>query len=392
VDIGLSLPCDLDALGRTITEVDAALSGVGPRHHRAVHHLDSSPVILCCESLVEPRTPPAEVGSETCAHRLYPIASTRCNRSRRTKSRSTINGLNGAIEPWSYSVLASLLPGLRDLRTPLATGYLWLVTLWLLVHEHLPTSAATASGPTKSLLQLADLVGKATVLAAFSFIAYLVGSILMLSLRPNFAAYVVDPENHMLGGFIGSTIIRVTHGALGTPSSGLTTSMYDQIRTFASSRLRENNVRLSTKHHADILRTRPSAATDDANTERHNKELLAGDYSGAIIKDLPLVAIQLQAKNRDFWDTYDRHNAESLFRFGIAQPLVFLVIVWAWQSTSWWLILLAVPGVLVVLGFRHSVSATATLVQAVVLKLVEPPVLEELREAVAREEAEQRLR
>jgi len=177
-------------------------------------------------------------------------------------------------------VLASLLPGLRDLRTPLATGYLWLVTLWLLVHEHLPTSAATASGPTKSSLQLADLVGKATVLAAFSFIAYLVGSILMLSLRPNFAAYVVDPENDMLGGFIGSTIIRVTHGALGTPSSGLTTSMYDQIRTFASSRLRENNVRLSTKQHADILRTRPSAATDDANTERHNKELLAGDYSG----------------------------------------------------------------------------------------------------------------
>jgi hypothetical protein len=28
----------------------------------------------------------------------------------------------------------SRLPGLRELRAPLAAGYIWLITLWLLLH------------------------------------------------------------------------------------------------------------------------------------------------------------------------------------------------------------------------------------------------------------------
>jgi len=75
-------------------------------------------------------------------------------------------------------LITNLLPGLRDLRTPLATGYLWLIFLWLLLHKHVPTSVATAKGPLKSLYELSDLAGKGAILTATTFIAYLLGSLL----------------------------------------------------------------------------------------------------------------------------------------------------------------------------------------------------------------------
>lgn len=39
-------------------------------------------------------------------------------------------------------MLAGLLPGLRQVRTPLAVGYLWLLNLWLLLADYLPRKAA----------------------------------------------------------------------------------------------------------------------------------------------------------------------------------------------------------------------------------------------------------
>lgn len=75
-------------------------------------------------------------------------------------------------------MLASLLPGLRDLRTPLAVGYLWVVALWLLLHDWWPESVEAATGPTKFLYELSAPLGSAATLAALSFVVYLLGSML----------------------------------------------------------------------------------------------------------------------------------------------------------------------------------------------------------------------
>jgi hypothetical protein len=37
-------------------------------------------------------------------------------------------------------MISHLLPGFRNIRTPLATGYLYLLLLWLWVGELIPTS------------------------------------------------------------------------------------------------------------------------------------------------------------------------------------------------------------------------------------------------------------
>src|SRR5260370_42274600 len=76
---------------------------------------------------------------------------------------------------WEFVMLSSLLPGLRELRTPLATGYLWLANIWLMVGWKLP-SKKPANGPIAAFWDLGTLTGKAAVLAVISFAAYMIGT------------------------------------------------------------------------------------------------------------------------------------------------------------------------------------------------------------------------
>jgi hypothetical protein len=85
---------------------------------------------------------------------LYLFAPT--IKAARQQRQSNVSGLMH----YSDAVLSSLLPGLRNLRTPLAVGYLWIVALWLLLHDHIPkTLEQAATEPAKSLFELGSLLG-----------------------------------------------------------------------------------------------------------------------------------------------------------------------------------------------------------------------------------------
>jgi hypothetical protein len=130
---------------------------------------------------------------------------------------------------------------------------------------------------------------------------------------------------------------------------------------------------------------------DDVDPDKWVKDMVsdfaATHYTTAVADDLEAVGIQLQAKNRDFWDSYDRQIAEARFRNGIVPPIILIILLLAIESGhAWWLLLLIAPAILFYRGLLHSVMATSTLVHAIVLKMVEPPVLERLREVVAKKE------
>ena len=74
-------------------------------------------------------------------------------------------------------MLTALLPGLRELRTPLAVGYLWLLLLYLATRDAIP-DAANAKGIWAAVYELIDLLGAGVGLAALTFTAYLLGSLL----------------------------------------------------------------------------------------------------------------------------------------------------------------------------------------------------------------------
>ena len=80
-------------------------------------------------------------------------------------------------------MLASLLPGLREVRAPLAAGYLWLVVAWVVLEPVVP-QRAEASGVVASLYRAGDILSVLGVGVALSFAAYLLGSLSSSTLTP----------------------------------------------------------------------------------------------------------------------------------------------------------------------------------------------------------------
>lgn len=74
------------------------------------------------------------------------------------------------------TILANLLPGVRESRTPLVVGYVWTLALWLGFSDLLPDPATP--GPVSDLYALIDFFGEAALIAAVSMVAYLIGSML----------------------------------------------------------------------------------------------------------------------------------------------------------------------------------------------------------------------
>ncbi len=79
-------------------------------------------------------------------------------------------------------LLAKLLPALRETRIPLATGYAWLITGWLWFGDRVPTveevKAQTESTPSQLIWRALSGLGDLGTVAAVSFTAYLVGTLL----------------------------------------------------------------------------------------------------------------------------------------------------------------------------------------------------------------------
>jgi hypothetical protein len=73
-------------------------------------------------------------------------------------------------------MLGTLLRGLRHLRTPLASGAIWIAIAWLLWARHLP-ARSTATGLLADTYQLLAMLGQLLSLAILGFVAYIVGDI-----------------------------------------------------------------------------------------------------------------------------------------------------------------------------------------------------------------------
>lgn len=73
-------------------------------------------------------------------------------------------------------MLVTLLPGVREIRTPLAVGYTWLLALWLAIGHRIP-EPDQASGLVADVYRLAHATGLVATGIAVSVGAYIVGVI-----------------------------------------------------------------------------------------------------------------------------------------------------------------------------------------------------------------------
>jgi len=74
-------------------------------------------------------------------------------------------------------MLASLLPGLRELRAPLVAGFLWLLALWLWVDLPARMEVEEQGGARAELLELGDAIGHPGLIAVVTLVAYFIGSL-----------------------------------------------------------------------------------------------------------------------------------------------------------------------------------------------------------------------
>jgi hypothetical protein len=80
-------------------------------------------------------------------------------------------------------MLSTLLPGIRELRAPLAAGYMWLLAGWIVLEPRIP-EAAEATGLVATLYRLDDALSGFGLAAAATFAAYLIGSLSITLLSP----------------------------------------------------------------------------------------------------------------------------------------------------------------------------------------------------------------
>lgn len=221
-------------------------------------------------------------------------------------------------------VLSSLLPGLRDLRNPLAAGYVWLVDLWLIFGGRIP-SREEATGIVAKLYALDGVISQVGFVLALSFVAYLLGAI-----SGSGSAILIK----LLRRLPGSREVFNRYG------ESLDTEI---ARIFARYPGRR-----------DII---PPPRPD-------------------VMEDLQAVRARLMAEQTTLYGEYDRLQSEAEFRVAILLPLTTLIAVVAFDVHPLWFLGLLAIGLLAYQAAVLQQQADLALVAAVSSGKIRSPLLE----------------
>ncbi len=242
-------------------------------------------------------------------------------------------------------ILASLLPGIRDLRAPLAAGYLWLASLWVLWGRK-QSGLDHDSGLAGDVYRLAKSAGPLATAVALSFAAYVIG-VLWWALY----AWVIG---------------RAFHYPLGALVLDKRT-IDESIEQWA----RRIDAELGYEYVSD---------TDSLRRWRESLD-----------DELELVPFRLMGKEPELYGEYDRLRAEGEFRFEISTPLTILIAVHAAETSAWWYLVAFPFGLaLSVTGLRQMASATDILLDAIRANRVESRALETMEAELTRRRSNSR--
>jgi hypothetical protein len=213
---------------------------------------------------------------------------------------------------------------------------------WLLFADQVPRFRPEGSGLVPALFDLGSVVGEGALLATVSFLAYLIGALLLLPLEGRVATRLLDAIRP------GVQETRVAHDEYQDLLARLRRQVHDVESRLGGDRARELINELDRSPSREGLRTRLLVAS----------ESLYGEY--------------------------DRLSAEAAFRVNIAPPLVALSwIVGSQAGLAWGLVGTALSILLASQGVRRGILAGDILRRAVVAGVIELPAAADIRQAVA---------
>jgi len=263
-------------------------------------------------------------------------------------------------------MLSSLLPGLREVRAPVAAGFAWLVALWFLVEPvwDRDPSADRVVGSANRLMDTLSLVGQGAVL---SFLAYLVGS---------FSVFLFS------GPLL--SLIRVSTDSDARPLAGLSDLgrvSLTQVAADGRQRL-EGALALSGVGVDEVLGlvaplpdlSQPAVLSSTTvlptPEERQEREIAA-----RVLRDLPVVAnAQLLGHEPEVFAAVDRSQAEVEFRGALVPALLALAVAVAVVTVpqvAWAGVLAVVLGVLAAVGLMLDAARARRDSNELILSLME---------------------
>lgn len=296
-------------------------------------------------------------------------------------------------------MIATLLPGLRDLRTPLTTGYVWLLVGYLVIYP-LFNFGNHQGGPAADIGHLAEAGGAAAVGAAVSLVAYLVGTLSVGLVRPVLdrttkprliplvRTQVTGQSRAMLPADKAvRSLTMAVHGELRTRIEKDSVSREEFLKRCEVVEAVLNDLRGAGKAtKQDTLGFTSSTEWEQAIRDGQWRTWAAGfralvpveGYRDDCVRELESVPPRLLGKDPELWDAWDRLRAEAEFRVSIAIPLGALVAVLCVRWSALWIIGLAAVFFLMYLGRLKSLEAVQLLAETMAAGRVESTALESL--------------
>jgi hypothetical protein len=323
------------------------------------------------------------------------------------------------------------LPGVREIRSALAGGYLWIAVFWLALDPSLGAGDFAAE-PYRSAQHLGDAVGPLALGIAINFAAYLIGTgvneirgvvsraylrvrrsagnslpaeermqILDEAVRSNRAARqrLVDIARRLVGldrdggqekgdeerafdvraalnvtGQLMTQAVRAAAGAIGIVFSSVfaVADLGQELITWIAKLL----VRVGADPYRPYLSADGVAAARRYLARETSLKVSDAPDVADLISDFPVLRMRLIHGSPDTASEVDRLNAEADFRSAIILPLLVIAVIFAIKVSLlfflFWPLLLALRATA-----RHKrYEAGELMVDALIQKVIEAPTIE----------------
>jgi tetratricopeptide (TPR) repeat protein len=238
-------------------------------------------------------------------------------------------------------LLVNLLPGLREIRAPLISGYVWLVFFLVALHGDLPSR--DHPGALQPVFDLADGFSSLGIATALSVVAYLIGSSMQEILK-------------LLGRWVSP--VQPLYGEAGTH---LSSAGHRDVRNVVGIRVQKVRRRL--------IQVAMSPGEGEVDSEPSPQ---------TIQQELPLIRTLLLGERPELVGELDRLQSEADLRITVAIPLAALAIFLIFDSSLGWAFALVPVPLLLVQGHQRQKEAGDLLAKALRIGKANAPALESL--------------
>jgi hypothetical protein len=286
-------------------------------------------------------------------------------------------------------MLANLLPGVRDLRAPLAAGYVWLLALFLAFEPLLP-SRQEATGIWASLIRIQGSLGAIGLGIALSFAAYLVGSVsdavtsgvvraaVRMRRTPNTPDTSYSERGKTALQDVVSGRMELLRQALREHGTTLA-ALYAQKRRHAPEVDEGSIPRIRDLLDHVVGPSFEDPVADPVEADRRATLTMGAGLQHNVKFEFDLMLTRLLGRDSELFSAIDRLRAEAEFRIAVTAPLLALAAALAWRATWWSAVLVAMGALLLARqGAQRNRAANDALLEALRVDRAQAPTIDRI--------------